>query len=65
MWTMKEQLTPLVWDAPRNYTKAEWKQEVQAALDQDKTFTTDKIDVRNFGADINKLGRMALIADSL
>ena len=36
-WTMSEKLTPITWDAPRDYTSNSWKEAVRSALGSDYT----------------------------
>ncbi len=65
VWTLAYGLSTISWDAPRNYTKDTWAAEVKNALMNDVNFTATSRSSRNFGKQVNKMARLALIADSL
>ena len=37
-WTMQEKLSTILFDAPRDYPNADWKEAVRAALKQDASY---------------------------
>ena len=64
-WTMQEDLTPITWDAPRDYTSSSWKEAVRSALGGDYNYKANAGDPYFFGTQVGKMARLALIADSL
>ena len=64
-WTMNEKLTPITWDAPRDFTSASWKEAVRSALGSDYNYRASAGDPYFFGTQVGKMARLALIADSL
>ncbi len=48
-WTMREALTTIEWDAPRDYTRADWKEAVRSALAGDVSYKATAGDPYFFG----------------